>query len=162
MNANLTDVSDVLNAGPGGTSSPTAHAVTRSLDRIERLLDELTASWVNGQSLLSRRFHRVTFRQEIAIAALEEDGRTPGELPRRAVTTDISHGGLSIEHTRPLACRFLAVTICPHGGIAESFVLRLKWCRFTCQGIYRSGGTILRPHEFGWESNLRISQLPVG
>ena len=128
-----------------------------SLQRVEQLVHELTASWVNANSMLSRRFHRVTFRQQIAIAELCDDGLIPTGQPRTAFTTDISHGGLSFEHDQPLACRMIAVTLPTSRELPESFVMRLKWCRFTRAGIYRSGGKFIRPQTFGWEQDLNFT-----
>lgn len=138
-------------------AKPTEPPVLKSLQRVEQLVDELTASWVNGTSMLSRRFHRVTFRQQIAIAELCDDGLIPLEEPHTAFTTDISHGGLSFEHDHPLACRMIAVTLPTCREIPESFVMRLKWCRFTRTGIYRSGGKFIRPQSFGWEQDLNFT-----
>lgn len=143
-------------------SESTGSPVLHGLRKIERLVDQLTATWVNSQSLFSRRFHRVTFRRPIAIAPLCDETLHPAGSPTRAAACDISHGGMSFEHTRPLSCRFVAVSIPTAAGEFESLIVRLNWCRFTQSGMYRSGGKINRLQRFGWERGLDLSRLAEG
>ena len=57
---------------------------------------------------------------------------------------DISKGGISFAHEQPLTCRKIAVTLQLDDGGCESIVTELKWCRFTRDGVYHSGGQFQR------------------
>lgn len=116
-----------------------------SLRVVEESVHELLASWQNGGSLVQRRrWHRVRFNKSILLVPLDDRSEQFDEEPRLVAGRDISLGGISFSHRRPLPYAKVAVAFESPEGISEMIVTRLSWCRFTSRGEYQSGGKFLR------------------
>ena len=112
---------------------------------IDSLVHSVMATWnASGPLLQKRRWHRILFEKPIVLTPLDEHSGEWDGQPMVAKGHDISLGGISFSHASPLPFRLVAVTLVRADGRPESVVTRLTWCRFTREGIYRSGGQFLR------------------
>jgi hypothetical protein len=116
----------------------------RTFREIERLVAELAASWhASNQVLQRRRWHRVQFSKPLLITPLDADENSV-DVGFVVTSRDLSVGGVSFMHERPLIYQKVAVTFPMDDCVSESVVTRLTWCRFTRQGSYLSGGQFIR------------------
>ncbi len=128
----------------GASRESIESSVLRRLGTISSLMDSLVASWhCPRQVLHARRWHRFRFERPIAVTLLDPHDLPDGE-PLLAAGRDISKGGISFTHCRPLSCRRVAVTLRLDDGACETILTELLWCRFTREGIYQSGGVFVR------------------
>jgi len=128
----------------------TPESVVRSLEEVDTLLESLVACWNDPQRILQqRRRQRFPFRREIRVTPLNEQTGEPMGPPFLATGRDISLGGISFVHERPLPFRLVAVMLPSESGEPQSLVTRLNWCRFNREGLYQSGGPFLRVVEPG-------------
>lgn len=118
----------------------------RSAGEAEQFLEALVASWQAKPLgiVTSRRAHRVGYAWPVVLTPMDDAGRRTVGEPLQALGNDLSVDGVSFVHHRPLPYRHVAVTFDLGNGRSESVVTRLTWCRFTCEGLYRSGGRFLR------------------
>ncbi|MGE3315005.1 MAG: hypothetical protein AB7O26_07790 [Planctomycetaceae bacterium] len=120
-------------------------AVLRRLGEIDGMVDALMASWHSSRQVLhARRWHRFNYRKPIAITPLDDASEEPIGETMLAFGRDISRGGISFVHDKPLPCRRVAISFQLNDGTHASIVTELKWCRFTLEGHYQSGGQFLR------------------
>lgn len=146
----------VENLGPPPNKVPPREAievtVLRRLGEIDGMVDALMASWHSSRQVLhARRWHRFQYRKPVALRALDPVSEEPVGEAMLAFGRDISRGGISFVHDKPLPCRLVAITFELNDGTQASIVTELKWCRFTREGHYQSGGQFLRtaPLEVG-------------
>jgi len=90
-----------------------------------------------------RRETRYPFQFLIYLTPVEEDGVTPCGESIVVVGKHVSERGLGFYHAKPIAHRRVVASLeRPHDGW-YAFLLDLRWCRFTRQGWYESGGRFL-------------------
>lgn len=152
-------------AEPRATSSQPASAppVLPQLREMERLISTLVGSWcplpTSGQN---RRWQRVRYEKPIAVTPLEEQTDEPIGRPMRACGRDLSPGGISFTHHRPLPYRTVAVSFdFEDEKTVETVVARLIWCRYTRGGLYLDGGRILRRLTLPGLREIEWAQLPA-
>ena len=148
---------DALAAGRRGET------LVERLQDLEKLIDALFASWLGALPLVpSRRSHRLPHRQSLAVTPLDDATLEPTGLTQRVTAWDVSTGGLSFLHQHTLLCRTIAVTFQFEPGEVQSVLTRLKWCRFTRSGHYRSGGQFLRTIAPPPDAERDFDLLPPG
>jgi hypothetical protein len=109
-------------------------------------LESAIASWHYSAAVLqSRRWHRVPFRNAIAVTPLDDEADSRAGETRLAAGRDVSVGGISFEHQHLLCYRRVAVTLLLDDADPVSLLVHLTWCRFIQRGVYHSGGKFLRP-----------------
>ena len=90
-----------------------------------------------------RRETRYPFPFLIYLTPVGDDGTTPSGESIVVVGKHVSERGLGFYHAKPLAHRRVVASLeRPHDGW-YAFLLDLRWCRFTRQGWYESGGRFL-------------------
>jgi hypothetical protein len=90
-----------------------------------------------------RRETRYPFPFLIHLTPVGEDGMTPCGENIVVVGKHVSEWGLGFYHPRPLPHRIVIASLeGPRQGW-YAFLLDLRWCRFTRQGWYESGGRFL-------------------
>jgi hypothetical protein len=68
---------------------------------------------------------------------------TPAADPITVVGMEISAGGIGFYHQQPIPYRRAILELNDASGNRVSLLVRLDWCRFTCEGWYVSGGRFL-------------------
>src|SRR5271166_46791 len=90
-----------------------------------------------------RREQRYPFPVLLHLTPVDEDGATLCGESVIVVGKHISERGLGFYHPKPLPYRRMIASVeRPHDGW-YAFLLDLRWCRFTRQGWYESGGRFL-------------------
>lgn len=92
-----------------------------------------------------RREIRHPFPHLIQLTPVGRDGITPEGESVVVAGKDISEHGLGFFHPKPLPYRRMIVSIETPNEQWVSFLVDLRWCRFTRQGWYESGGRFLKP-----------------
>ncbi|MBW3543806.1 MAG: hypothetical protein KY476_26455 [Planctomycetes bacterium] len=116
----------------------------RGISELEQLVASVAASWHASPCLLhSRRWHRVGYRRPAVLTPLADECAREG-MSWAITGKDISLGGFSFVHARPLPHRFVAVTFVAGVEQPVTLLVRLTWCRFTREGRYQSGGSFVR------------------
>ena len=141
---------------------PAAQAAsTVASSALGRLVGTLVAAWYDSSSLRQQRdLHRIAFEHQLVLTPLDDETEEPTGQPQLIAGRDLSLEGISFAHDRPLPFRKVAVTFAlPDGGV-ESMVTRLKWCRFTRDGCYQSGGKFLRTTANPIDGDLAWTLLP--
>lgn len=113
------------------------------LQEILELIETVAVTHGTGVTIHDRHSERFEFEGPIVVQPLDAEGRPDGE-PLFVEGRDLSVGGLSFRHERPLHHRHVAVSFpfVETGG--RCVVAELGWCRFTREGVYRSGGRFVR------------------
>lgn len=115
----------------------------RVLQEVDGLLETIGATWHRRSPIgFGRRWHRLPFAGQMLVTPLNGDIVDGASFP--VTGNDISVGGISMVHDRPLTHRHVAITFTLADGSQESILTELKWCRFRRDGIYCSGGAFLR------------------
>jgi hypothetical protein len=123
-----------------GLSGP----ASRGLAELEQLVASVVASWQASPCLLdSRRWHRVGYCRPVVLTPLADECAREG-TSWSITGKDISLGGFSFLHIRPLPHRFVAVTFVAGVATPVTLLVRLTWCRFTRESRYQSGGSFVR------------------
>lgn len=151
--------------GPPSPTAPPRDSVELSilqrLGEIGGMVDALMASWHSSRQVLhARRWHRFQYRKPIAITALDYNSEAPTGPTLLASGRDISKGGLSFTHFKPLSSRKVAVSFELDDGTHASIVTALKWCRFTLDGFYQSGGQFLHVAKLDVTEPATWNRLP--
>jgi hypothetical protein len=95
------------------------------------------------QEFMERRNEtRYPFPYLVHITPVAADGVTPQGDTVVVVGKHLSEQGLGFYHPKPLPFRRVIASL-ENNGRWIGFLLDLKWCRFTRQGWYESGGRIL-------------------
>ncbi len=90
-----------------------------------------------------RRETRYPFPFLIYLTPVGDEGTTPTGESIVVVGKHVSERGLGFYHAKPLPQRRVVASLeRPHDGW-YAFLLDLRWCRFTRQGWYESGGRFL-------------------
>lgn len=160
----------LFDGGTCAATSPTAlAAASRCEDSLverwqdlEGLVETLFVSWLGSPPLMSRRSHRVPHHQPLALTPLDDATLEPNGVTQRVAAWDLSSGGLSFLHQNTLVCRIIAITFGFPSGDFRSVLTRLKWCRFTRNGRYRSGGQFLRTIAPPRDAEVDFDLLPAG
>lgn len=126
------------------TSGLEISALSR-LQEIESLVDTLVASWNRSYQVVpNRRWHRAALDKPVVLTPLDEETELPVGDPLIASGKDVSVRGISFLHIDPLPYCKVAVSFPDDQEIPTSVVTWLKWCRFTKEGLYQSGGRFVR------------------
>ncbi|MGW8258202.1 MAG: hypothetical protein ACWGMZ_12005 [Thermoguttaceae bacterium] len=113
-------------------------------DEIGTQVWELLGATYPQQHLLERRREkRYPFPNLIHLTPLGDDGLTPADKSISVVGKHLSQHGLGFYHTKPLAHRRMIASL-ECNGHWLGFIIELRWCRFTKQGWYESGGRFLQ------------------
>ena len=138
------------------------------LQEIESLIEKLVASWHRSDHILqARRWHRAGFEKPLALTPLDEITEKPIGDPMPASGLNVSVHGISFLHFDPLPYRKIAITFPDDNDIPISVVTCLKWCRFTRESMYHSGGHFLRtieillPEQFEFLDLFRSREILV-
>jgi hypothetical protein len=95
------------------------------------------------QDFMERRHEtRYPFPYLVHITPVAADGVTPEGETVVVVGKHLSEQGLGFYHPKPLPYRRVIASL-ENNGRWAAFLIDLKWCRFTRQGWYESGGRIL-------------------
>lgn len=95
------------------------------------------------QEFMERRAEtRYPFPYLVHLTPVAADGTTVEGETVVVVGKHLSEQGLGFYHPKPLAYRRVIASL-ENNGRWIGFLLDLKWCRFTRQGWYESGGRIL-------------------
>jgi hypothetical protein len=107
-----------------------------------------------------RHDRRYPFSQLITLLPVEGDDASRCGEPIVVVGKNISQRGLNFYHPKAMPHRkVIAVLETPATG-RIALLLDLKWCRFTRQGWYESGGRILRVVEKDkWPKNKAPARI---
>ena len=135
-----------LNAAPFGLEyRPSEGWASPPMKEVERLLQELLASWRPAVTVLERRKdHRVRLSRVLELTPVEALSETPIAQAITVLGRDLSLGGVSFLHSAPLPYRKVAISFEPGVVDADLVIVRLTWCRFTHRGHYESGGRFIR------------------
>jgi hypothetical protein len=90
-----------------------------------------------------RKDARYPFPYLIHLTPVGADGVSPEGESIVVVGKHLSEQGLSFYHPQPLPHRRMIATL-ESAGHRLGFLIDLKWCRFTPQGWYESGGRFIR------------------
>jgi hypothetical protein len=138
-------------------------SLVERLQDLDGLIETLFASWLGSLPLVpSRRSHRLSNRQLLALTPLDDASLAPNGVTQRVAAWDVSAGGLSFLHRETIVCRTIAVTFQFAPEEFRSVLTRLKWCRFTRNGQYRSGGQFLRTMIPPRDAEIDFNLLPPG
>lgn len=91
-----------------------------------------------------RREHRHPFPRLVHLTPVGADGITPEGETIVVVGRDLSEHGLGFFHTKPIPYRRMIASIQAPNEQWIGFLIDLRWCRFTRQGWYESGGRFLQ------------------
>jgi hypothetical protein len=116
---------------------------TTLVDDIRLQVWGLLSTLYPRQEFMERRSEtRYPFPYLVHLTPVAPDG-TPVECETVVVVgKHLSEQGLGFYHPKPLAYRRVIASL-ESNGRWIGFLLDLKWCRFTRQGWYESGGRIL-------------------
>jgi hypothetical protein len=125
------------------TANTVAFSALSRLDEISRLIGSIAAEWGDSVMVHRRQDHRATFTNPLVLTPFDAGLAAPSGEPKLVVGRNVSLQGISFSHELPLPFRDVVLTFAlPDGGV-ESMLTRLKWCRFTRDGQYHSGGRLL-------------------
>jgi hypothetical protein len=103
----------------------------------------MSAIYPKREILEKRHENRYPFPYLIHLTPLAEDGVTPQGESMSVVGKHLSERGLGFYHPKPLPYRRMIASL-ECNGHWLGFIVDLKWCRFTKQGWYESGGRFLQ------------------
>jgi hypothetical protein len=116
----------------------------RPEDCINRQVWELMGMLYPQNEILERRKeNRYPFPQLIHLTPVADDGVTPEGKSVVVVGKHLSKRGLGFYHPKPLPHRRMIASL-ECNGHWLGFIIDLRWCRFTRQGWYESGGRFLQ------------------
>jgi hypothetical protein len=91
-----------------------------------------------------RRETRYPFPFLIHLTPVDRTGAVTSGETVVVAGKDISEHGLGFYHPKPLPYRRVIASLQSANGHWSGFLVDLKWCRFTRQGWYESGGRFLQ------------------
>lgn len=121
--------------------SQSASGLRETTGRLSQALGEWLASWRGRTGCDRRACVRVAANEPMDLVPLSDESAEPMGMPERVICCDISDHGLRIRHRGPLVFRTVGLSF---PGNELQFVTRLKWCRFTRDGQYESGGMFVK------------------
>jgi len=104
----------------------------------------LTMLYPRNDMAERRRDNRYPFPYLAHLTPVGPDGMTPMGEVVVVVGKHLSERGFGFYHRAPLPHRRMIVSLEGHNGHWISFLIDLKWCRFTKGGWYESGGRFLQ------------------
>ena len=117
---------------------------TRHEEDVRRQVWGLMSSIYPKREILERRHeNRYPFPYLIHLTPVAEDGITPQGESIAVVGKHLSERGLGFYHPKPLPYRRMIASL-ECNGHWLGFLVDLKWCRFTKQGWYESGGRFIQ------------------
>lgn len=149
--------------------SPT-DPLTQRFREIETFTESVMTSWGCENSLLcGRKSHRAQYRAKFIVTPIVEESVAQILLADESIETngdsqlvqgwDISQSGISFLHNEPLPSRVIAATFLRVNRTLETVLVRLQWCRFTRQLVYRSGGNFLKKLDSSFASKIDLAQF---
>jgi hypothetical protein len=90
-----------------------------------------------------RQENRYPFPYLIHLTPVADDGLTPDGKCIAVVGKHLSNRGLGFYHPKPLPYRRMIASL-ECNGRWLAFLIDVRWCRFTKQGWYESGGRFLQ------------------
>jgi len=113
-------------------------------DVVRRQVWGLMSSLYPKPEILERRQEsRYPFPYLIHLTPVADDGITPQGESVVVVGKHLSERGLGFFHPKPLPYRRMIASL-ECNGHWVGFIIDLRWCRFTKQGWYESGGRLLQ------------------
>jgi hypothetical protein len=109
-----------------------------------QVLGLLTALYPRNDLLERRRDNRYPFPCLIHLTPVGKDGRSAEGAAVVVVGKHLSEHGFSFYHQAPLPHRRMIASLEGSRGNWVAFLIDLKWCRFTKDGWYESGGRFLQ------------------
>lgn len=109
----------------------------------ESILEFWQSQWSEEPRSERRREARRLVNTPLDLIPLEEDALVPIGETQRVECRDVSKSGFRICHAQPLTWRTVGLVF-PFDVDQTVWVTRLKWCRFNRDGLYESGGVVLR------------------
>ncbi|HEY4761701.1 MAG TPA: hypothetical protein VIH42_14070 [Thermoguttaceae bacterium] len=103
----------------------------------------LSTLYPKDDILERRRENRYPFPHLIHLTPVADDGKTPQGKSIVVVGKHLSQRGLGFYHPTPLPYRRMIASLQCNGHWL-GFLIDLKWCRFTKQGWYESGGRFIQ------------------
>ena len=119
----------------------------------------LSSVYSRGRLTERRTDQRWPFPHLITLTPVATDGLVPIDEPVVVVGSQLSERGLGFFHPMPLPYRRVIASVEMGSGSACSFVLDLKWCRFTRHRWYESGGRFLQVVR---QTDDKMGYEPVG
>jgi len=104
----------------------------------------LSRLFPQGQLPERRQNQRHPFPYLVRLNRVASDGQNPTEESIVVVGKHISESGFGFYHFQPLTDRRMIASFETASGQRIAFLLDIRWCRFTQQGWYESGGRFLR------------------
>jgi len=108
-----------------------------------QVLGLLTALYPRNDLLERRRDNRYPFPCLIHLTPVGKDGRSAGGATLVVVGKHLSEHGFSFYHQAPIPYRRMIAALEGRRGQWVGFLIDLRWCRFTKDGWYESGGRFL-------------------
>jgi hypothetical protein len=116
---------------------------TELIDDVRLQVWGLLSTLYPKQEFMERRHEtRYPFPYLVHITPVAADGITVQGETMVVVGKHLSEQGLGFYHPKPLPYRRVIASL-EDNGHWLGFLIDLKWCRFTRQGWYESGGRIL-------------------
>ena len=116
----------------------------RQEDDVRRQVMSLMSAIYSEQEILEKRHeNRYPFPYLIHLTPVAEDGITPRGQSIAVVGKHLSNRGLGFYHPKPLPYRRMIASL-ECNGHWLGFLIDLRWCRFTKQGWYESGGRFVQ------------------
>jgi len=113
------------------------------LDEVRLQVWGLLSTLYPQQDFMERRQEtRYPFPYLVHITPVDADGAPVASSTLVVVGKHLSEQGLGFYHPKPLPFRRVIASL-ENNGHWVGFLVDLKWCRFTRQGWYESGGRIL-------------------
>ncbi len=113
-------------------------------DDVRRQVMVLMSALYSEREILEKRHeNRYPFPYLIHLTPVAEDGITPEGKSIAVVGKHLSNRGLGFYHPKPLPYRRMIASL-ECNGHWLGFLTDIRWCRFTKQGWYESGGRFLQ------------------
>ena len=109
----------------------------------ESIFELWRSQWHEAPRSERRREARRIVSTPLDLIPLCDENFTPVGETLRVECRDVSKTGFRIRHGQPLTWRTVGLVF-PFDVDQTIWVTRLKWCRFTRDGLYESGGMVLR------------------
>jgi hypothetical protein len=103
----------------------------------------MSALYSEREILEKRHENRYPFPYLIHLTPVAEDGITPEGKSIAVVGKHLSNRGLGFYHPKPVPYRRMIASL-ECNGHWLGFLIDIRWCRFTKQGWYESGGRFLQ------------------
>ncbi|MFN0197450.1 MAG: hypothetical protein ACKVT0_11955 [Planctomycetaceae bacterium] len=135
-----------------------------SVDRLATSQSLQYATWHRfSQLVYARNAVRVPYSRRISVIPLDDAGQPTIDEAVLVQGRDLSALGLSFDHDRPLVLRDAWVAFVEESAQTRSiWKAELKWCRFTRQGKYVSGGRLLHAGRFDAKLLANWRNFPGG